>query len=606
MKYLRWMPGWVVSGWLALLVALMAAANFSPLLAADRARTNDVNPEGSEGPPLSETAPVFWVEAESSTPAQEEPIAEGVNLKIEPAAQPTWSTAEEFIETLFAGNPILREELVGHRYRALGVRPLYPEPAEGGTETTPSTTSYEAAVYDYDGGRALTVRGDSNVPGEARISIDLDGQLIPNHAEWEEAVQLLEKDAAFGPLLRRNAVIPYQAMPLVWTDQRLGGDRSLCVGLKPRDAAIDHQIVCVNMLNPQIMRQPAIQQFPGGAPPTSRATPTLCGYPDAGQGVDSPTGNGTAQVMITDSEGQTLWQFSVTRPAQSSGLNGSGVELRDVYYRGKKVLAQAHAPILNVKYAHNICGPYRDWLYSEDKFQVPDTGCETLAPGIRRCTSAPSTILDSGSDVGNFNGVVLYPSGSDTILVSEQQAGWYRYLSEWRFSQDGTITPQFGFSAVESSCVCKSHVHHVYWRLDFDVGPARRNVVQVFNGSIWRTVTREEKHYRDAQHRQWTVLDPIAQRRYLITPGPYDGSAVSDAYAQGDVWILRYRPDEIDDGRPAFYGPTAANLDKFVNGELVAPANVVLWYAAHFAHGPDTHAHNSVVGPTLRPADQSW
>jgi len=29
------------------------------------------------------------------------------------------------------------------------------------------------------------------------------------------------------------------------------------------------------------------------------------------------------------------------------------------------------------------------------------------------------------------------------VLVSEMSAGWYRYVSEWRFHADGTIQPRF-------------------------------------------------------------------------------------------------------------------------------------------------------------------
>src|SRR5215210_6319679 len=61
------------------------------------------------------------------------------------------------------------------------------------------------------------------------------------------------------------------------------------------------------------------------------------------------------------------------------------------------------------------------------------------------------------------------------------EAGWYRYISEWRLHTDGTIRPRFGFSAVTDSCVCNVHHHHVYWRLDFDIVTAENNVVREFN-----------------------------------------------------------------------------------------------------------------------------
>ena len=70
------------------------------------------------------------------------------------------------------------------------------------------------------------------------------------------------------------------------------------------------------------------------------------------------------------------------------------------------------------------------------------------------------------------------PMPEDVVLVSEMQAGWYRYMSEWRLRSDGTIRPRFGFSAIDNPCTCNEHIHHVYWRFDFDIRTAWNNVVQ--------------------------------------------------------------------------------------------------------------------------------
>jgi hypothetical protein len=50
------------------------------------------------------------------------------------------------------------------------------------------------------------------------------------------------------------------------------------------------------------------------------------------------------------------------------------------------------------------------------------------------------------SDTGNFLGVAIYVVGNEVVLVSEMQAGWYRYVSQWRLAADGTIKPRFGFA----------------------------------------------------------------------------------------------------------------------------------------------------------------
>jgi len=38
----------------------------------------------------------------------------------------------------------------------------------------------------------------------------------------------------------------------------------------------------------------------------------------------------------------------------------------------------------------------------------------------------------------------VYVQGQEVVLVSEMEAGWYRYVSQWRLHTDGTIRPRFG------------------------------------------------------------------------------------------------------------------------------------------------------------------
>ena len=135
-------------------------------------------------------------------------------------------------------------------------------------------------------------------------------------------------------------------------------------------------------------------------------------------------------------------------------------------------------PILNVKYDPGGCGPYRDWQNEEGKIHAQGAD---VAPGFRLCPQPAKTILDTGSDAGNFLGVGIYVKGQEVVLVSEMEAGWYRYISEWRFHADGTIRPRFMFTGVQNSCVCNVHHHHAYWRFDFDLRTPGNNVVKEFN-----------------------------------------------------------------------------------------------------------------------------
>ena len=178
------------------------------------------------------------------------------------------------------------------------------------------------------------------------------------------------------------------------------------------------------------------------------------------------------------------------------------------------------------------------------------------------------------------------------------EAGWYRYKSEWHFFNDGTIQPRFGFAAVQDSCTCNLHIHHAYWRLDFDVGGTTPNQVQTWDGTRWVPIEKEEKQSRDATHQLWRVVNTNTGSAYLITPGATDGTA--DRYGKGDFWSLKYNRGELDD--LSVYTGTSANIDAFVNGESLLNQDIVTWYGVHFIHDAGHEGRvPSIIGPTLSP-----
>jgi hypothetical protein len=154
-----------------------------------------------------------------------------------------------------------------------------------------------------------------------------------------------------------------------------------------------------------------------------------------------------------------------------------------------------------------------------------------------------------------------------------------------------------------NSVTCKPHVHHAYWRLDFDILAPGSNVLREFNEPPIRGETRwhfmrfEVKRPRDAAHnRHWLVRHDRDGREYRIMPGPHDG--VADDFGAGDMWVLRYSPDEMDDGQGYTTDPALARagLDRLVSGEPVHSADLVVWYAVHISH-PGCEVDR--VGPEL-------
>lgn len=474
------------------------------------------------------------------------------------------------------------------RHRLLSFDLVDPDNKTDAARVPPSR--FVATFYDYSNQRAVTAEGDLDEP-EAAEATASHKHPLPSDEEYDEAVSILRGDARFRVALGDGRVKTYKPMPpLVFTDKDARGrvERTLSVGLMLKDGAEmktgrANEVVAVNLSRRRVTR------YPAGAPPTAAANHHECGAANANQ---TTTGRGTAGQynLIISQSGTELWNMLVVRPSASSGSDGSGVEIRDVKYRGKSVLKRGHVPILNVRYDNNVCGPFRDWQYQENMFQAAGTD---VAPGIRSATSPATTVLETDNDTGNFRGVAYYTEGTKVVMVSELTAGWYRYISEWGFDANGTISPRFGYGAVANSCVCAAHHHHAYWRLDFDINTPDNNMVyeQRPSGHVSLPYDVEVKRYREKRKPvSWIVSNSTTGDAYMIKPNSQDGTARADptGFTRGDLWVLRYRNTELDDSSVT----TAAtdNLDAFVDDEKIENQDLVVWYAGHFDHVQGGHA----------------
>jgi hypothetical protein len=422
--------------------------------------------------------------------------------------------------------------------------------------------------------------------------------------ELKDAVELLRADERYVPLASRDEVVIYQPMPPLADVELDDGTttRRVTLGILDPDGSPLHRFVAVDLYRRFVDWEPV-----GLDPPTdddceARLPVGVGSLPDAG---------GPSQVRVRVLlGGQELWNMIVVRPRNSTPTaygKGAGVELRQVRYRGHLVFWQAHVPILDVLYDDGVS--YRDWQNQETPFYA--IGVDPVGSGWRVCNQPPATILEAGTDAGNFQGVALWYDQGELRIVSEMQAGWYRYVSDWRLRDDGTIGPRFGFAGTRNPRTCMRHHHHVYWRLDFDIDGAGRDVIEqrgLFFPwlPLWSPILRETSRRRDFFARSWQVLDQDTNRGYRITPGAADGTA--DAYGVSDMWFLHYRGTELDDG-VALVGGTAAQtqvrLDQYLTGESIAGTDVVVWYAGHFMH--DEHApaphQGHIIGPELRPVN---
>jgi hypothetical protein len=515
---------------------------------------------------------------------------EGTNIRIASANQPTAEQLADYVGILLA-QPVLAQMLANARHRVLSSEIVE---AADKHEALPSTLTPVVRVLIADYTNNQIIDATANFPDAAALQVRRTAeQPRPSAEEFDEAVELVMREEAFASYLICGRLIAYRPIPALVRSQGEDGssERVLAVGLMAAEGAnFPHQILAVNMATQRV--SVVENAFPTGGSACG-LTPVACQAPSDGT---------LGQLWISWPAVNPVWTFLAVRPSASSGVNGSGLEIRFAGYKGKRVLYRGHVPVLNVKYDNNVCGPYRDWQDEEHCFQVDGTN---LAPGFRWSIGAPKTACN-GSDAGNFSGIALNETSCELVLTTEMAAGWYRYIQEWRFHKDGTIRPRFKFAAVQNPCVCHAHVHHVYWRFDLDLNSAGNNLVEEYNnppllaGLNWHTQNFETSRMRNyGRNRKWRVRNTSSGETYELIPGPSDGLA--DAYGRADLWALRYRGNEIDDGGPV--GGTEAHMDNYVGGESLVSQDVVLWYGAHFRHNVAEQGSSEChqVGPTLKP-----
>lgn len=499
-------------------------------------------------------------------------------------------TAEAFARGAAAA-PEVRRALRGSRYRLLHLLTHDELDKEGERD---HCRECEAVYYDYTHNRTVRVRG--NVGGAPQVEIG-DGQPHPSDEEFEAAVELVRRSAAWGPLLQGGQIRAYRPMPpMLESSDGSPVERTLYVGLISRPRRFN-RLVAVNMVREEVSPEPV---QPRGA----IAGLAICGVDD--EPCTRPRRGTRGTVTIEWPASDPVWRFQVIRPSASSGVNGSGIELRNVKFRGERVLKQAHVPILNVNYDDDVCGPFRDWMYEETCFQAvgPDV---KGAPGFRWCTEPPQTIFESGQDGGNFTGVAVYEAEDGSLqLVTQCFAGWYRYIHEWRFYPDGTILPRFRFGGTSNSCVCNVHHHHAYWRFDFDIINKQNRVEEWVNGA-WSPIPAEASRLRQpGVETRWRVLHQKQEIGYEIVPGEQDD--YGDDFSGDDQYALRYRKGEVDDGPlhdhiHHILDGAQADLQQYLRRpQSLKKQDVVIWYVGHFRHNvADEDEHHHEVGPTLTP-----
>ena len=330
----------------------------------------------------------------------------------------------------------------------------------------------------------------------------------------------------------------------------------------------------------------------------------------------------------------------------------AGVVLTDVSFRDRTVLKYAGLAEIFVPYNRGKPRPtdFGRGIAEQMEEILPGKDC---VPGSLQCQAFNADGQQEGRLVVmlheeatglSYKGGRGRAYGKKLTLWNVYNLGGYHYINRWTFRDDGCLMPEIGLTgslnhtgigeaSPHGSLVGKtstgqkvfapSHVHNIYYCLDFDIDGAENNVVEEFNyqqdtpGSesgrhSWTPILKESSRSWDpASFRSWRVVNPTSRnalglpRSYELIPGGNGifRGASAESYAQSELWVTRYHADEY----PLEKRALSTALPSYLNDESVDHHDVLVWYVLHMHHIPRTEDWPDMpiewVGFTLKPRD---
>ncbi|MFI2432805.1 copper amine oxidase [Streptomyces sp. NPDC018693] len=211
--------------------------------------------------------------------------------------------------------------------------------------------------------------------------------------------------------------------------------------------------------------------------------------------------------------------------------------------------------------------------------------------------------------------------GKDLLVYTVNKVGWYEYITEWRFSDDGMVNMNVGATGSLSpfdydagdgrgwpigkgaKSYATSHSHNVFWRLDFGLDGSSRTKVEQYDSVVsppasgeqgptaktTRTPVTKELAGDAKNMRWWRVVSAAGKnkdghpRSYEIVPGvsaKYPGRP----FTRHDVYFTQYdKCEQYANNNPLNCGPGHGNsVDKWVDGQTLT--HPVVWVNVGFHH----------------------
>ncbi|MFE0640767.1 copper amine oxidase [Streptomyces sp. NPDC058877] len=246
--------------------------------------------------------------------------------------------------------------------------------------------------------------------------------------------------------------------------------------------------------------------------------------------------------------------------------------------------------------------------------KVPEVGD---VKGLCTTTRARGHAYRMASDGGSK---VWQAQAKDLLVYTVNKTGWYEYITEWRFTADGTIGANVGatgslspvdYDATDdrgwplgrgSRDYATSHAHNIFWKLDFGLDGSTKDRIEQYDSTVTtptggggptvktkRTVITKELAGDAKNMRWWRVVSGTGKnadghaRSYEIAPGHTDTHA-GRAFTRHDVYFTQSRACErfASNNIGGCASPAGDSVDTWVNGETLTRPTV--WVNIGFHH----------------------
>ncbi|MFE0375626.1 copper amine oxidase [Streptomyces inhibens] len=392
-----------------------------------------------------------------------------------------------------------------------------------------------------------------------------------------------------------------------------------------------------------LIRRPHRRAAALTAAPLLLAATALAIAPSAQAAPEAPTApapgpNCSAAYRITQTlDGGTVWRMCWHYEGNA------GLVLDDISYQPKgerapiKVLTTAKLAQIHVPYDDgrneydDLTGQgFAQGLMKLDPAECPGGTIKTVkVPGAwDSAHSSVSGLCATTRARGHAYRMGPYPGesaktyqlqGKDLLLYTVNKVGWYEYITEWRFSGDGTMTMQVGATGTVSpgdydagdgrgmpigkgaKDYATSHSHNVFWRLNFGLDGSSANKVEQFDSATTtrpggltptirttRTPVTKELAGDAGAMRWWRVVSPVKNkdghpRSYEIVPG-HTNKYTGRGYTKHDVYFTEYNKcEQFASNNLANCGARAGkSIDTWVNGQPLK--HPIAWVNIGFHH----------------------